>query len=69
MQNKTLWDKTSLTLESGDNIVFNDTETREFEFVINGRNPAKSDILMEGLRCISGVCDLGDVIEVPLMEG
>ena len=69
MHNMTLWEHTTLERESGDNIVLNDTETREFEFVINGHNPAKREILMEGLRCISGVCALEEVIEVPLMEG
>lgn len=69
IHNKTLWESTAATRESGDNIVHNDTETREFEFAINGRNPDKRKILMEGLRCISGVCDLEDVVEVPLMEG
>jgi len=47
----------------------NDTETREFEFVVNGKNPDKSKLKLEGLRCITGVCQLDDVIEVPLMEG
>ena len=28
--------------QTGDNIVYNDTETREFEFVINGKNTARS---------------------------
>lgn len=69
IMNKTLWDHTSWERETGDNIVFNDTETREFEFVVNGKNPAKNEILMEGLRCISGVCALDEVVEVPLMEG
>lgn len=67
--NETFWQSTAATRESGDNIVLNDTETRQIEFAINGRNPDKNHILMEGLRCITGVCNLGDVIEVPLMEG
>ena len=69
IHNKTLWENSSLLRESGDNIVLNDTETRELEFVINGKNPEKNEILMEGLRCITGVCAMDDVIEVPLMEG
>ena len=28
--------------QTGDNIVYNDTETREFEFVINGKNTDRS---------------------------
>lgn len=63
LHNTTLWEKMTTELESGDNIVFNDTETREFEFVLNGRNSAKSNIRMQGLRCISGFCPLDEVIE------
>ena len=69
IMNKTLWEKTSSEYETGDNIVFNDTETREFDFLVNGKNPEKNSFLMEGLRCISGVCALDDVVEVELMEG
>ena len=69
IMNKTYLDKTFTELETGDNIVYNDTETREFDFIVNGKNPDKNEILMEGLRCISGVCALEEVIEVELMEG
>ena len=55
--------------ESGDNIVLNDTEIREFEFVVNGKNPDKNKLKLEGLRCLTGVCNLDDVVEVPLMDG
>lgn len=55
--------------QPGDNIVLNDTETREFEFAVNGKNPDKNKLLLEGLRCITGVCNLDEVVEVPLMEG
>jgi hypothetical protein len=34
--------------QTGDNIVYNDTETREFEFVVNGKNTSRSEILMNG---------------------
>lgn len=54
------------TMETGDNYLMNDTDIREFEFAINGRNPDKRLMKLEGLKCISGVCDLGEVIEVPL---
>ena len=69
IMNKTLWDNTAAERETGDNIIFNDTETREFEFVVNGKNCEKNDILMEGLICISGVCTLDAIEEVELMEG
>jgi hypothetical protein len=39
---------------------------REFEFVINGENPERSDLLLEGLRCISGECPLENVDTVPI---
>ena len=54
------------TMETGDNYLMNDTDIREFEFAINGKNPEKRLMKLEGLKCISGVCDNGEVIEVPL---
>jgi len=54
------------TMETGDNYLMNATDIREFEFAINGRNPDKRLMRLTGLKCISGVCDLGEVTEVPL---
>lgn len=53
-------------LETGDNWILNDTETREINFVVNGKNPERSQILMEGLRCISGTCALDLVEDAPI---
>ena len=39
------------------------------QFVVNGKNPDKNEILFEGLRCISGSCTLDAVEEVELEEG
>ena len=69
IMNGTLYDKMTDELVTGDNIVFNDTETREFEFVINGKNSENQNILMEGLRCISGSYPLDDIVEVELEAG
>ena len=41
--------------QTGDNIVYNDTATREFEFVVNGRNSSRNQILITGERCV-GAC-------------
>ena len=67
--NTTLITKSNVALETGDNWVRNDTETRYIDFVVNGKNSAKSKILMEGLRCLTGVCPLDEVIEYPIEDG
>jgi hypothetical protein len=46
--NATLTSKASSDWQTGDNICYNDTETREFEFVINGKNSSKSEITIKG---------------------
>jgi len=38
--------KANSLLESGDNYLVNDTAVREINFVLNGRNPKKNEILM-----------------------
>ena len=43
-------------LETGDNALYNETEVRQLEFVVNGKNPDKRGIKMTGIRCIGG-CD------------
>ena len=69
IMNYTMITKMTADLETGDNAIFNDTETREINFVVNGKNPDKNEILFEGLRCISGVCTLDDIEELELEEG
>lgn len=61
--------KTSSSYETGDNWVRNETDPREFEFVVNGKNPDNENLLIEALECISGVCALEEIIEVELEEG
>lgn len=67
--NETLINKRSTELETGDNWILNDTETREINFVVNGRNPDNREILMAGYRCIHGACTLDEIEEVELEEG
>ena len=68
--NKTYTDKLASELTLGDNIVYNDTETREFEFVVNYKDESLGkEILIEGLKCLTGTCNTNTVEEVELEEG
>ena len=56
--NMTLVNKTLLapqTLQTGDNVVYNDTATREILLLINGKNATRNTIFMQGYRC-NGPC-------------
>lgn len=53
--NETLTQKANSLWETGDNIVYNDTETREMHFVINGKNQTRKTLRVVGHRCI-GAC-------------
>lgn len=55
--NETLTNNSKLGIpwQSGDNIVYNDTATREIHVVYNGRNSSRSKIMMKGYRC-NGPC-------------
>jgi hypothetical protein len=53
--NMTLVNKTNANLQTGDNIVYNDTATRELHWVINGKNSTKSTLTIQGYRC-DGPC-------------
>ena len=57
----TLITKMSTELETGDNWVQNDTDIRQFDFVINGKNPDRKNIRIDGLECISGSCTLAAI--------
>jgi len=41
-----LTSKSAAELESGDNVVFNETDVRHWEMVINGKNPEKHLLLV-----------------------
>ena len=69
IMDKTLITRKGSEIESGDNWIRNETEIREIDFVVNGRNPDRREIRMQGLKCISGKCTLDAVEEVELEEG
>jgi hypothetical protein len=69
IHDKTLIDKSTLDLTSGDNWVRNETEIRTFELVINGKDESNKYLHVRPLECISGTCQLDDVDEVELEEG
>ena len=50
-------------LESGDNVVFNETDIRNWEFVVNGKNRDKNLLLVRPLECILGKCVLEQIVE------
>jgi hypothetical protein len=52
-------------LDSGDNSL--NSAAKEFEFVINGKNPERNNLLFEGIRCI-GECDTPEIDDGILLE-
>ena len=52
--------------EFGQNRVLNDTETRQIDFVVSGVPAERNSIIMRGLRCLSGTCNLVNIIDVPI---
>lgn len=60
----TLVNKTNSLLETGDNIIYNDTETREIHILYNGKNSSKNSVLVKGFRC-NGPC-LSDTTDVEI---
>jgi len=67
--NETLINKLTQDLVTGDNWVRNDTDTRTFEFIVNGKDPSYNNLNVRPLECILGVCQLEAVEEVELEEG
>ena len=65
--NETLTTKAESLLETGDNIVYNDTAAKELQFVVNGRNSSKSSLLIVGERCI-GSCSSGIGPDAPVED-
>src|ERR1700733_12085717 len=54
-------DSNNILLQAGDNVVYNDTPTREIHVIVNGNNETyRKNILMTGFRCVDN-CD-GDTI-------
>ena len=67
--NETLINKLTQDLVTGDNWVKNDTDTRTFEFIINGKDPSYNNLNVRPLECIPGVCALEAIEEVELESG
>ena len=66
IENMTLVNKSNSLWQTGDNIVYNDTATREIHVVANGRNSSRSSVVMKGYRCV-GSC-LGAIVDVPVED-
>lgn len=54
------------TWTTGANVLKNETEIREFYFVVNGKDQAIKELKLEGLQCISGVCPQEAVVPMEL---
>mmetsp|Transcript_58622 Transcript_58622/g.80476 ORF Transcript_58622/g.80476 Transcript_58622/m.80476 type:complete len:241 (+) Transcript_58622:2328-3050(+) len=52
-----------LPMNNGQNLVLNDTETREIHWVVNGK-PSNRLIKMEGIRCLGGCLDSIEEVEI-----
>jgi len=55
IENKTLISKSASKLETGDNVIYNDTAVREIHLNVNGKNASRSSVKMVGYRCV-GSC-------------
>lgn len=51
----TLVNKTQANWQTGDNIIYNDTSTREIHLIINGKNASRKTVNLVGYRCV-GSC-------------
>lgn len=66
--NETFTTKTEEELISGDNVIYNQTEVREFHYAINGKDyQRRSTLKMEGFRCLVD-CHQEAVEEVDIMD-
>lgn len=56
-----------ITMMHGQNVLYNQTEVREFRWVINGKNSsAWKPVTLKANRCPLGVCELSRVEEKPM---
>lgn len=61
IENMTLTNKTKSKWQTADHIIYNDTETREMHFVVNGKNETRNSFKIIGHRCVhSCVNDLNE---------
>lgn len=56
IKNETLLSSSNAILQTGANVVYNDTDTREIHVLINGKNSSRKTLVMKGYRCI-GPCN------------
>jgi hypothetical protein len=56
IENTTLTEKDPADWKTGDNVVYNDTATREIRIVFNGASNARSNVVITGARCAGGPC-------------
>ena len=66
IENSTLvynWDNWSF----GDNVIYNDTDTRRINVMVNGLNKDLNRITMTGVRCLAG-CPIDNVDDLPLED-
>ena len=62
--NMTLVNKTATQWQTGDNVIYNDTATKQIHLVINGKNMTKNNIIVNGYQC-AGPC-LAAIKDLPL---
>lgn len=55
IQNQTILATNNAPKQTGVNIVYNDTATREIHYIINGKNASRTSLIMQCHRCI-GPC-------------
>lgn len=66
--NETYINKLENKLVNGDYVVYNQTEVREFHFVINGKDmELRNELLLEGFRCIVD-CEQPAIEEVEISD-
>lgn len=55
IKNGTILPTSNAPKQFGANVVYNDSETREFHLLVNGKNASRKVLIMQGYRCI-GPC-------------
>ena len=55
IKNLTLLSSNSAVLQTGANVVYNDTSVRQIHFLINGKNDTRNPLVIAGYRC-DGPC-------------
>jgi len=55
IQNETLLSTNNALRQTGANVIYNDTATRQIHYIINGKNSTRKSLVMKGYRCV-GPC-------------